>query len=88
MCRSCAISRHVNEIPMSCTLRSKGLKPITAGNCLSIPPENIRKPLGLLVFSGGIGKQVRAVMDYRRMALIFLKTFYLAKKRKEKLYCT
>ena len=28
----------------------------------SIPPENIRKPLGFLMFSGGIEKQHRAVM--------------------------
>ena len=29
--------------------------------CLSIPPENIRKPLGFLMFSRGIDKQHRAV---------------------------
>ena len=27
------------------------------------PPENIRKPLGFLMFSGGIENQHRAVMD-------------------------
>ena len=37
-------------------------QPITARCCLSIPPENIRKPKGFLVFSGGIDKQHRAVM--------------------------
>ena len=30
--------------------------------CFSILPENIRKPLGFLIFSGGIEKQHRAVM--------------------------
>ena len=29
--------------------------------CLSIPPENIRQPLGFLMFSRGIDKQHRAV---------------------------
>ena len=29
----------------------------------SIPPENIRKPKGFLMFSGGIEKQHRAVMS-------------------------
>ena len=28
-----------------------------------LPPENIRKPLGFLMFSGGIDKQHRAVMS-------------------------
>ena len=31
---------------------------------LSIPPENIKKPKGFLMFSGGIEKQHRAVMGY------------------------
>ena len=31
--------------------------PITARYCLSIPPENIRKPLGFLMFLRGIDKQ-------------------------------
>ena len=35
---------------------------LTARCCFSIPPENIRKPLGFLMFSGGIKKQHRAVM--------------------------
>ena len=35
---------------------------MTARCCLSIPPENIRKPLGFLMFSGGIDKQHQAVM--------------------------
>ena len=30
--------------------------------CLSIPPENIRKPKGFMMFSGSIDKQHRAVM--------------------------
>ena len=30
---------------------------------LCTPSENIRKPLGFLMFSGGIDKQHRAVMD-------------------------
>ena len=30
--------------------------------CFSIPPKNIRKPLGFMLFSGGIEKQHRAVM--------------------------
>ena len=30
---------------------------MTAQCCFSIPPENIRKPLGFLMFSGGIEKQ-------------------------------
>ena len=34
----------------------------TAQCCLSVPPENIRKPLGFLIFLGGIDKQHRAVM--------------------------
>ena len=37
-------------------------KPITAWCYLSIPPENIQKPLGFLMFSGGIYKQHYAVM--------------------------
>ena len=36
-------------------------QPITARCCFSIPPENIRKPVGFL-FSGGIEKQHQAVM--------------------------
>ena len=35
---------------------------ITARFCFSIPAENIRKPLGSLMFSGGIEKQHWAVM--------------------------
>ena len=35
---------------------------ITARYCLSIPPENIRKPLGFLMFPEGIDKQYRTVM--------------------------
>ena len=31
--------------------------PITTGICFSITPEN-RKPLGFLMFSGGIDKQL------------------------------
>ena len=34
---------------------------------ISIPPENIRKPLGFLVFSGGIEKQHRAVMGLLKL---------------------
>ena len=37
-------------------------QPITARCCFSMPPKNIRNPLGFLVFSGGIEKQHRAVM--------------------------
>ena len=37
--------------------------PITARCCSSIPPENIRNPLGFLMFSGGLEKQHRAVMS-------------------------
>ena len=32
---------------------------------LSIPPENTRKPLGFLMFSGDIEKQHRAVMGQK-----------------------
>ena len=38
------------------------IEPITAQCCLSIPLENIKKPKGFLMFSGGIDKQHRAVM--------------------------
>ena len=38
------------------------VEPITTRRCLSIPPEN-RKPKGFMIFSGGIDKQHRAVMD-------------------------
>ena len=31
--------------------------PIQPGVAFSIPPENIRKPKGFLMFSGGIEKQ-------------------------------
>ena len=37
-------------------------QPITAQCCFSIPPENIKKPLGFLMFSGGIEKPHGAVM--------------------------
>ena len=40
----------------------KFAKPITAQYCFSIPSENIRKPLGFLMFSGGIEEQHRALM--------------------------
>ena len=40
------------------------LKAITTQCCLSIPPENIRKPLCFLMFSGGIDKQHWAVMGF------------------------
>ena len=36
---------------------------ITARRCLSIPPENIKKPLGFLMFSRDIDQQNRAVMS-------------------------
>ena len=36
------------------TFINKQGQPITARCCLSIPPENIRKPLGFLMFSGSI----------------------------------
>ena len=36
--------------------------PITAWYCISIPLENIKKPEGFLMFSGGIEKQHWAVM--------------------------
>ena len=32
--------------------------PITAWCCFSIPPENVRKPKGFLMFSGDIEKQI------------------------------
>ena len=35
------------------------LNPLQPLCCFSIPPENIRKPLGFLMFSGGIEKQHR-----------------------------
>ena len=35
---------------------------ITAWCCFSIPPKNIRKSYGFLMFSGGIEKQHQAVM--------------------------
>ena len=35
---------------------------ITDQCCFSIPSENITKPRGFLMFSGGIEKQNRAVM--------------------------
>ena len=37
-------------------------EPITVRCCFPIPPENIRKPLGFLMFSGGIEKHDRAIM--------------------------
>ena len=46
------------------------LQPITARSCLSIPPENIRKPKGFLLFSGGIDKQHQAVMGNRMNLLL------------------
>ena len=36
-------------------------QPLTAWCCLSIHPENIRKPKGFLIFSGSRDKQHRAV---------------------------
>ena len=48
--------RHFASKVCSCS------EPVTARCCVSIPPENIRKPLGFLMFSGGIEKQHRAVM--------------------------
>ena len=38
---------------------------MTARCCLSILPENIRKPKGFLMFSGGIDKQHLAVFSLR-----------------------
>ena len=38
------------------TSKALFIKPITAWCCFSIPPENIRKPKGFLMFSGGIEK--------------------------------
>ena len=35
---------------------------ITAQRSLSMPPKNNRKPLGFVIFSGGIDKQRRALM--------------------------
>ena len=35
---------------------------ITAWCCLSIPPENTKKHLGFLMFSGGIDKQHQVLM--------------------------
>ena len=35
---------------------------MTARGCFPILPENIRKLLGFLIFSGGIEKQHRAAM--------------------------
>ena len=43
-------------------LALNALKPITARCWFSILPEDIRKPKGFLMFSGGIEKQCRAVM--------------------------
>ena len=37
--------------------------PITDRCCFFIPPENIRKPLDFLIFSGCVEKQHRAVMS-------------------------
>ena len=36
---------------------------MTARWCFSIPPENIIKPKGLLMFSGGIENQHRNLMS-------------------------
>ena len=41
-----------------CSLRS-----VSSPCCFSMPPENIRKPKGFLMFSGGIEKQHQAVMS-------------------------
>ena len=38
--------------------------PITVRCCFSVPPENIGKPKGFLMFSGGIEKQHGDVMGY------------------------
>ena len=38
------------------------LNPLSARCCFSISPENIRKPKGFLMFSGGKEKQYRAAM--------------------------
>ena len=38
------------------------IKPIPARCCFSIPPENIRKPVGFLIFSVGIEKEHWVVM--------------------------
>ena len=38
-------------------MKSSRQEAITAWFCLSIPPENINKPLGSPMFSGGIDKQ-------------------------------
>ena len=46
--------------------------------CLSIPPENIRKPLGFLMFSGDIDKQHRALM----VNLLFLGSYFQTPFRK------
>ena len=35
-----------------------------------MPLENIRKPLGFLMFSGGIEKQHRAVMGYTQQVYV------------------
>ena len=47
-----------------------GTYTITAWCCFSIHPENIKKPLGIMMFSGGIEKQQRAVMDELKLERI------------------
>ena len=46
--------------------------PITAWCCFSTPPENIRKPLGFLMISGGIEKQHRAVMGKVQISFLII----------------
>ena len=43
--------------------------------CFSIPPENIRKPLGFLMFSGSIEKQHWTIMA--ELCLVVLRMFDL-----------
>ena len=47
-------------------------KPIIVWCCLSIPPENIRKPKGFLMFSGGADKQHQVVNGLKAPETVYL----------------
>ena len=52
--------------------------PLKLSVYLSIPPENIGKPKGFLIFSGGIDKQNRAVIASCLLLFIYVSTIFSA----------
>ena len=61
------------------------INPLQPLCCFSIPPENIRKPKGFLMFSGGIGKQHRGCNGLRKNIMrIGLKEWFAANEIKQK----